>query len=85
MAFSYGAANILEEIELHLHPGQFVGLVGPSGAGKTTLLKLVLDLLTPSAGRVRRVRPGRRLTYVPQLETVDWSFPVTAEECADGR
>ena len=80
VSFGYGAQNILEEIDLHLHPGQFVGLVGPSGAGKTTLLKLVLRLLNPTAGQIQRVRPGLRLTYVPQIETVDWNFPVTAEE-----
>ena len=80
VSFGYGAQNTLEEIDLHLHPGQFVGLVGPSGAGKTTLLKLVLRLLNPTAGQIQRVRPGLRLTYVPQIETVDWNFPVTAEE-----
>lgn len=78
--FGYGAFNVLDDIDLHLHPGQFVGLVGPSGAGKTSLLKLVLALLTPREGRIERVRPDLRVTYVPQIETVDWSFPVTAEE-----
>ncbi len=78
--FGYGAFNVLDDINLHLHPGQFVGLVGPSGAGKTSLLKLVLALLNPREGRIERVRPDLRLTYVPQIETVDWSFPVTAEE-----
>lgn len=78
--FGYGSFNVLDGIDLHLHPGQFVGLVGPSGAGKTSLLKLVLALLTPRSGSIQRVRPDLRITYVPQIETVDWSFPVTAEE-----
>lgn len=80
VAFGYGSFNVLDEIDLHLHPGQFVGLVGPSGAGKTSLLKLILTLLTPGEGEIQRVRPDLRITYVPQIETVDWSFPVTAEE-----
>ena len=80
VAFGYGAFNVLDDIDLHLHPGQFVGLVGPSGAGKTSLLKLILTLLTPREGEIQRVRPDLRITYVPQIETVDWSFPVTAEE-----
>lgn len=80
VAFGYESFNVLEGIDLHLHPGQFVGLVGPSGAGKTSLLKLVLELNKPNAGRIERVRPDLRMTYVPQIETVDWSFPVTAEE-----
>lgn len=81
VTFGYGARPVLQGIELHLHPGQFVSLVGPSGAGKTTLLRLVLQLLKPSSGRlVRRTNPPPRVAYVPQLETVDWNFPVTAEQ-----
>ena len=86
VSFGYGALPILQDIDLHLHPGQMAALVGPSGAGKTSLLKLVLGILTPTHGEVRvggRALAGRaskRVAYVPQLETVDWSFPVTAEQ-----
>ncbi len=81
VAFGYGAHPVLQNVNLHLHPGQFAALVGPSGAGKTTLIKLVLRLLTPQRGRVVcREQPPVRIAYVPQLETVDWNFPVTVEE-----
>ncbi|HID52422.1 MAG TPA: metal ABC transporter ATP-binding protein [Anaerolineae bacterium] len=79
VTFGYGATPVLREIDLHLHPGQFMALVGPSGAGKTTLLKLMLGVLRPSAGSLTR-QSALRLAYVPQLETVDWNFPVTAEQ-----
>lgn len=71
---------------MHLHPGQFAALVGPSGAGKTSLLKLLLGTLKPGAGEVLingqalEGRPSPRVGYVPQLETVDWNFPVTVEQ-----
>ena len=84
--FGYGAEAVLEGVCLHLHPGQFAALVGPSGAGKTTLLKLILGTLTPTRGQVcvhgeaLNGHPAPRIGYVPQLETVDWSFPVTAEQ-----
>ena len=42
----------LEEINLHVLPGQLVALVGPSGAGKTTLTYLIPRLYDPQAGRV---------------------------------
>ena len=84
--FGYGAKLVLDEINLHLHAGQFAALVGPSGAGKTTLLKLILGTLKPTRGEIcvdgcvvdssRHLRVG----YVPQLETVDWNFPVTVEQ-----
>ena len=86
VSFGYGARPAVENINLHLHPGQFAALVGPSGAGKTTLLKLILGVLHPSRGEVSmhgQVINGRvtpRVGYVPQLESVDWNFPVTVEQ-----
>ena len=71
---------MLAGVDLTLGAGDFVGVVGPSGAGKTTLLRLALGTLRPTAGRVERAR-GLRVGYVPQLETVSWSFPVTVAEC----
>lgn len=81
VTFGYGATPVLEQVNFHLHPGQFAALVGPSGAGKTTLLRLVLGLIRPLRGQLcRRTIPPLRVAYVPQLETVDWNFPVTAVE-----
>lgn len=77
---SYDGAPVLAGVDLTLRAGDFVGVVGPSGAGKTTLLRLALGTLRPTAGRVDRAR-GLRVGYVPQLETVSWSFPVTVAEC----
>ena len=85
-AFSYGGGDVAVEADLELAGGCFAGLVGPSGAGKTTLLRAVLGQLRPVRGEVRvggeRVgrRPPSRVGYVPQLETVDWNFPVTVGE-----
>ncbi|GIK37239.1 MAG: metal ABC transporter ATP-binding protein [Anaerolineae bacterium] len=86
VTFGYGAEPALKDISLHLHPGQFAALVGPSGAGKTSLLKLILSVLQPTRGEVYidgqalDGRPAPQVGYVPQLETVDWNFPVTVEE-----
>lgn len=86
VSHQYGQKRVLEDIFLHLHPGQFAALVGPSGAGKTTLLKIILGVLQPTHGDVCvdgcTVGADRtlRIGYVPQLETVDWNFPVTVEQ-----
>ena len=83
VTFGYGKTPAVEKINLHMHRGQFAGLVGPSGAGKTTILRLILGLLKPNRGTVfvqgmdLRGKPSPRVAYVPQIETIDWSFPVT--------
>jgi ABC-type Mn2+/Zn2+ transport system ATPase subunit len=75
-----GAEPVLVDVDLRIDPGAFTAVVGPSGSGKTTLLRLLLGAVRPSAGRVERA-PGVRVGYVPQVESVDWQFPVTVGEC----
>lgn len=71
---------MLTGVDLAVHARDFVGVVGPSGAGKTSLLRLLLGTMRPRSGSTVR-RPGVRVGYVPQLETVNWNFPVTVAEC----
>jgi phospholipid/cholesterol/gamma-HCH transport system ATP-binding protein len=51
--FSSDKAQLLKEINLALHAGDRLGILGPSGSGKSTLLKLVSGLLIPSQGEIR--------------------------------
>jgi zinc/manganese transport system ATP-binding protein len=76
----YGHHTVLEDVSFHIHEDQFTGIVGPSGAGKTTLLRVLLGTLKPSSGAFTQ-RADLRVSYVPQLETVNWNFPVTVMEC----
>ncbi|MGA1597040.1 MAG: metal ABC transporter ATP-binding protein, partial [Candidatus Nanopelagicales bacterium] len=71
---------VLHDVDLAIDSTEFTGIVGPSGAGKTTLLRVLLGLITPSSGSITTA-PNLRVAYVPQLETVDWKFPVTVFEC----
>ena len=47
--------EVLRDVDLTLHPGETVGVVGRNGGGKSTLLRLAAGLTTPSSGTVRRV------------------------------
>jgi ABC-type Mn2+/Zn2+ transport system ATPase subunit len=76
----FGRGTVFSGVDLEIRSGSLTGIVGPSGAGKTTLLRTVLGSHAPRSGSVRR-RDGVRVAYVPQVETVDWSFPVTVSEC----
>jgi ABC-2 type transport system ATP-binding protein len=49
----YGPLPVLQDLTLHVQPGEVYGLLGPNGAGKTTLLHLLLGFLKPNQGSIR--------------------------------
>ena len=90
LSCGYAKQRVLNGVDLRIMQGDFVGLLGPSGSGKTTLLRSMLGAVDVYEGEVlvsgivisgegaSRKRP--RIGYVPQLETIDWNFPVTVRE-----
>ncbi|MBI4527265.1 MAG: metal ABC transporter ATP-binding protein [Deltaproteobacteria bacterium] len=82
----YGALPAIEDVDLKIWPGQFLAIVGPNGGGKTTLLRTILGMVPRISGQLLfRGQPLKSSTfekvgYVPQLETIDWNFPITVEE-----
>jgi ABC-type Mn2+/Zn2+ transport system ATPase subunit len=84
-AIGYGGRAVLSGIDLAVHAGDFLAVVGPNGGGKTTLVRTLLGALPLVEGRLVRPRP-LRVGYVPQREHVDaiWPFRV-AEVVLMGR
>jgi iron complex transport system ATP-binding protein len=73
-------------IDLHLEPGQLVGVIGPNGAGKSTLIRAMLGLVKRESGsvlidgadsaRLTRREIARRIAYLPQGQTLHWPLAV---------
>src|ERR1700709_1261238 len=59
----FGAATVLDRVDLTIQRGELITLLGPSGCGKTTLLRLVAGLDSPDTGAVTLA--GRDITRVP--------------------
>jgi manganese/zinc/iron transport system ATP- binding protein len=82
LTVAYHRKPALWNVDLTLPAGALIGIIGPNGAGKSTLIKAAMGLLPLSSGYVRlfgaeldAVR--RRVSYVPQRESVDWDFPAS--------
>ena len=48
----FGGLYALSDINIHIEPGEIVGIIGPNGAGKTTLFNIITGIYTPTEGRV---------------------------------
>lgn len=76
LSLRYGAQTLLHNVGVSVQAGEIVTIIGPNGAGKTTLLRILLGLVKPDAGTVRR-RDGLRIGYLPQRLPFDPVLPMT--------
>ena len=83
MTVAYHRKPVLWDIDYDAPARKLIAIVGPNGAGKSTLIKACLGLVPRATGVVEfwgeayRKHRGR-VGYVPQRESVDWDFPVSA-------
>lgn len=79
---------VLEDINMSIPYGCVTAVIGPNGAGKTTLLKTILGIIKPSSGKISVFgkspdhlgKDRNRIAYVPQIRSVDMTFPIRAKE-----
>lgn len=88
VSYSVDGALILEDINLQINEGCYLGIVGPNGAGKTTLLRLILGIIKPDKGEIliyghkpEEYLKSEPIGYLPQrISQIIYEFPVTVEE-----
>ncbi|ANR76947.1 zinc ABC transporter ATP-binding protein ZnuC [Kosakonia sacchari] len=73
---AFGQRRVLSDISLNLHAGKILTLLGPNGAGKSTLVRVVLGLVAPDSGLIKRDKT-LRIGYVPQKLHLDSTLPLT--------
>ncbi len=91
VSFKYGDQVVLENIQLEINKGDFLGLVGPNGSGKSTLLKIILGLIQPTSGEVRmfgkpisKFNQWSKVGYVSQkANSFNRGFPASVEEIVE--
>ena len=65
---------LIRGVSLEVKSGQIVTLIGPNGSGKTTTAKMVLNILEPDEGSLKRYT--NKIAYVPQKINIDWTLPL---------
>jgi len=73
---AFGQRRVLSDISLNLRAGKILTLLGPNGAGKSTLVRVVLGLVAPDSGLIKRDKT-LRIGYVPQKLHLDATLPLT--------
>ena len=76
ISVSFGQRRVLSDVSLELKPGKILTLLGPNGAGKSTLVRVVLGLVAPDEGVIKR-DTALRIGYVPQKLHLDATLPLT--------
>ena len=86
--FDYSDTSVLKNVNLTLHKGDYLGIVGSNGAGKSTLIKLILGMLPYYKGKIllfgtdiKKGFPRDKVGYVAQkANSFNTSFPATVKE-----
>jgi len=90
LSFGPSGRKILEQIDLSLDAGHFMGIIGPNGAGKSTLLSIIAGLLQPTSGSVElfgkplsklnRHRLLRQVGFLNQLHDHEPRLPLRVRD-----
>ena len=85
LTVSYNKKPVLWNVDFTIPKGVLSCIVGPNGAGKSTLIKAIMGLVESSSGFSKVFdfpldKARKRVSYVPQRESVDWDFPISVFE-----
>ncbi|AXI09890.1 ATP-binding cassette domain-containing protein [Oceanobacillus sp. 143] len=88
ISYAYDSKTVLDQINLEIPQGSFMGLIGPNGGGKTTLIKLILGLLKPDEGSIKlfgeqmdKFKDRNKIGFVSQkANAFNRGFPATVFE-----
>ena len=75
---AFGPEVVLDQLNLQLHRGEKVGMVGVNGSGKSTILKLIVGQIEPDMGKVVRQK-ALRIGYLSQETTFGGNFTIMEE------
>ncbi|CAL4321349.1 zinc ABC transporter ATP-binding protein ZnuC [Buchnera aphidicola] len=73
---NFSKRSILSNISFNINSNQIITLIGPNGAGKSTLVRILLGLITPNQGIVKKIS-NLKIGYIPQKLNFETKFPIS--------
>jgi len=85
VSLGYEGRAVIKDVNIQVHKGLCLGILGPNGTGKTTLIRAILGILKPMKGKIlwnSKQNPSSRvqIAYVPQKEKLDPAYPLMISE-----
>lgn len=80
LSVRFDATQALYNLNASIKNNSLLALVGPNGGGKSTLIKCLLGILHPTSGNVVLNTEKSKIAYLPQVNTMDKSFPINVAD-----
>ncbi len=79
VTFGYRDEPVIDQVNLVIRDGDFIGMIGPNGGGKSTIIRVIMGLIEPWSGEVI-IAKDVNIGYLPQTHTFDNRFPISVLE-----
>ncbi len=89
VSVDYGKNRVINNINLKIYKGEYIGLIGKNGSGKSTLMKTILGLIHPKSGVVKvfgkpiQSEMYDKIGYMPQMHPIQREFPATVGDIVE--
>lgn len=80
LSLRFDSTQALYNLNADIAKNSLMALVGPNGGGKSTLIKCLLGILQPTSGKVLLNINRSKIAYLPQVNTMDKSFPINVAD-----
>ena len=79
VSFGYRDERVIDQVNLLIRDGDFIGMIGPNGGGKSTIIRIIMGLIKPWSGEVI-IAKDINIGYLPQTHSFDNRFPISVLE-----
>ncbi|BBF42456.1 zinc ABC transporter, ATP-binding protein ZnuC [Lachnospiraceae bacterium KM106-2] len=80
LSIGYDKHSLIQDLNLTIHNGDYIGIIGENGTGKSTLIQTLLGFIPAVSGKITWNTARKRIGYLPQQKAIQRDFPASVEE-----